>query len=97
MTTNEILQLKLNHSHGGEAITIKEYFHDLLKMVWIEQEGFDGKRPWGNSGWDFDVYVPLIKAGLIAGKLDKEGYIAELDEDAAKEFVLKNIINALFA
>jgi hypothetical protein len=96
MTTNEILELKLTLASGGDEITIRQFFFELLKTLWIEQECFDGKRPWGNSGWAFDVYVPLIKAGLVKGKLDEDGYISELNDDAAKEFVLQNIIKPLF-
>jgi hypothetical protein len=45
--------------------------------VWDEGESFSGKRPFGNSDWEYDLYVPLIQAGFIEGKLDADGYIDE--------------------
>lgn len=37
------------------AETIRTYLKKLLILVWIEEEGFDGKRPFGNSGWQWEV------------------------------------------
>ena len=39
------------------AKTIGEYFEKLLLTLWDEQEDFSGKRPFGNSGWEYDVYA----------------------------------------
>lgn len=74
-------------SDAGENITIRDYLHKLLQKVWYEDEGFDGKRPFGNSGWDHELYLPLIKHGFIEGKLDEDGYIKKLDNKVAHEYV----------
>jgi hypothetical protein len=63
----------------------------LLKALWEEGEGFSGKRPLGNSGWEYDLYKPLVKAGIVDGSFDEEGYIDEVDTAAADKIVLEAI------
>ena len=53
--------------NDADAETIRDYLKALLTAVWEEQEGFSGKRPFGNSGWDRDIYLALVCAGAIAG------------------------------
>ena len=77
MTDDEILELRMN-SDIGET-TIRRWLRELLLSLWRDGDGFSGKRPFGNSGWQFDVYKPLIKAGLIKGTLDKDGCVDEVD------------------
>jgi len=61
-------------SDAGDQITVRQYLHQLLRTLWDEQEGFSGKRPFGNSSWDHDLYGPLAKAGFIdMGPLDEYG------------------------
>ena len=62
-------------------VTLREWLADLLMQVWKENEGFSGKRPWGNSGWDWDPAPALIRAGFVAGELDEDEYIETLDEE----------------
>lgn len=64
-----------------EVLTIKEYFRRLLETLLTEEEGFSGKRPFGNSGWKHDIYKCLIENGYISGKVDEYGYIEELHHD----------------
>jgi len=71
--------------------TLKNYLKTLLVTLWQEAEGFSGKRPFGNSDWQYDVYAPLIKAGFLEGSLDSDGYVEELDHAKADEFILKLI------
>lgn len=62
-------------SDAGDDITVRDYLRTLLTTLWSEGEGFSGKRPFGNSGWEHDIYKPLIAGGFIPGELDDEGYI----------------------
>lgn len=64
--------------------TIREFFKELAIMVWTEGEGFNGKRPFGNSGWSYMVYKPLIKEGMLKGELDEYGYLQDYDPNADK-------------
>lgn len=35
--------------------TVRNFFRKALLAFWEEQVGFDGKRPFGNSGWSVDL------------------------------------------
>lgn len=80
--------------NDADAATVRDYLVELLLTLWIEGEGFSGKRPFGNSSWKYDLYVPLIKAGLIAGKLDEDGYVESCDR-AAGDKIIRDAIELL--
>lgn len=90
----EVLNIRFD-SDAGKNITIRDYLMELLTKVWIEGEEFNGKRPFGNSGWQCDLYEPLIKYGFIEGKLDEDGYVESVNTKQADDFVL-NIIKFVF-
>ena len=69
------------------AGTVGGYLGALLYTLWNEGEGFSGKRPFGDSGWEYELYKPLIKAGLVKGELDSDGYIDEVDTKAADKLI----------
>lgn len=98
MELQQILDLPVFRSDldEGESVTIRECLFDILKMVLEETECFDDKRPWGYSGWVYDLYAPLIKHNLIPGKLDEDGYIENVDEEKAIKFVTEKIIKPIF-
>lgn len=83
-------------SDAGDGLTVRDYLKTLLMTLWIEGEGFSGKRPFGNSGWDYELYAPLIAAGFITGSLDEEGFIQEVDDDEAYSFVRDLIVAAFY-
>lgn len=81
-TPAEILALPMQ-PNDADAATIRDYLVKLLAVLWDEGEGFSGKRPFGNSGWESDLYLPLVKAGIVAGKIDEEeGWLDEISDDA---------------
>jgi hypothetical protein len=82
-------------SDAGKNLTIRQYLHVLLQTLWTEQEGFSGKRPFGNSGWSYDLYKPLIQAGAIRGKLDEDGYIDRVDSEGGDELMKQLISDAM--
>jgi len=61
--------LKVQFVFDGNVITVRQYLHLLLETLWIEGEGFSSKRPFGSSGWERDLILPLVKAGFIEGKI----------------------------
>lgn len=67
-TARQVLDLPLPDNDAGAA-TIRDYLTSLLTELWLHEQGFSGKRPFGNSGWQYDVYVPMIRAGLVAGSI----------------------------
>lgn len=85
-----VLDLPMGEN-DAQAGTIREYLIALLAALWDEQEGFSGKRPFGNSGWDCDLMVPLIRAGLIDGRLDEDGYIEEVDDNGGEHLIAEAI------
>lgn len=81
--------------NDADAATIKDYLKALLTTLWEEEEGFDGKRPFGNSGWQYDVYKTLVKFEIISGSIDREGYLETVDRREADQFV-QQMIEELF-
>lgn len=57
---------------------IRDYLCALLTKLWQEVEDFSGKRPFGSSGWEWELYKALISAGAVKGKLDEYGHIETL-------------------
>lgn len=65
----------------GKAVTITEWLQTILLTLFEEGEGFSGKRPFGNSAWTKDPAKAMIKAGIIQGTIDSDGYIQDFNED----------------
>ena len=81
--------------NDADAKTVKDYLKKLLLTLWEKQDGFSGKRPFGNSGWAYDLYASLIKCGAVCGLLDNDGYMADIDYEAADKAIIA-VINAIF-
>lgn len=92
----EILDTPMERNDSG-ASTVRGYIIALAAEVWRHGEGFSGKRPFGNSGWHFDVYAALIKAGHVAGTFDEDGFIDELSEEERDkaDLLISNAIASL--
>lgn len=75
-------------ANDADAATVRDYMKALLLTLLAEGEGFSGKRPFGNSGWDWDMHIPLVKAGLVRGTIDDDGYIEEHDSEKADEMIV---------
>lgn len=97
MNTKEILDLKFESGDLGKEVTIREFFHQLIRTLWIEGEGFSGKRPFGNSGWDIDLITCLITHKVIPGTLDDDGYIKEYNSIETDKFILNVVIKQIFS
>lgn len=96
---NDALEVRFD-SDAGDDLTVRQYLHALLSALWREGECFSGKRPFGNSGWEHELYAPLAKAGFIdLGVVDEDGgvygYTGE-QERAAHTYVLDLIAAAMF-
>ena len=73
--------------NDADAETVGHYLYSLLWMVWQHGEGFSGKRPFGNSGWECDLYKPLIQGGFVKGDLDEDGYVNAVDTKSANKLI----------
>ena len=78
-SAQELRKLPMHGEYQG--ITLGEYFDDLLMTLWEQGEGFSGKRPFGNSGWENDVYIALLAAQATAGYIsfDEDGWVEDFD------------------
>jgi len=85
-----VLNLPMQDNESG-AKTIRGYLKALLRGLWEDGEGFSGKRPFGNSGWEYDIYRALVKAKLVKGKLDSDGCIETVDSKACDKIILAAI------
>ena len=90
MNNADILALPMGRN-DAEAATIRDYLKALLSELWREEESFSGKRPFGNSGWQHEVYAALIKGGAAPGTLDDDGYITDYDRAACERIVMEAI------
>lgn len=89
-TPQQILTLPME-KNDAEASTIGQYLTSLLHTLWVEKSGFSGKRPFGNSSWEFDIYKALIRANAVEGILDEDGYIDDVDSSEANSLIFQVI------
>lgn len=73
-----ILNLPLERNDSDQD-TVRAYLGAQLAELWKWDEGFSGKRPFGNSGWKHDLVYPLVLAGFLEGKQLDETYY-DVDE-----------------
>lgn len=63
--------------------TIGEYLKHILRHIWNDgalEEGFDGS-------WKYDVYITLVENDIVNGKLDKHGFLDDIDEEKANNLI----------
>lgn len=90
MIGEEVLDTKMVRN-DARAKTVRDYLKRLLKEVWEEEECFNGKRPFGNSGWQKEVAESLVKAGIMKGRMDEDGYLDDYDQKELDHLVLAAI------
>jgi hypothetical protein len=65
--------------NDADAATVRDYLVALLRELWEAEDGFSGKRPFGNSGWQTgEVYRALRLGGVVDDtlvRLDEDGYV----------------------
>lgn len=66
-TARRVLDLPLLYGNDAGVATIRDYLIKLLTTLWEEQDSFDAKAPFGNAGWNVDIYLVLLRAELIEG------------------------------
>jgi hypothetical protein len=72
MNSAQILALPMGDNDAG-AKTIQEYVVKLALLMWQERECADGKRPFGNSGWEYEIYEALVRGGAMDWPRDEYG------------------------
>lgn len=71
-TPAEILALPIHPKHV-KAETIGDYLIALLAKLWEDPWGFTGKYAGGDDDWNWELYEPLIQAGLVEPSRDEAG------------------------
>lgn len=92
-TGDQILRVEMG-ANDADAVTVRDYLVALLRGVWLHREEFDGKRPFGNSGWQFELFTALGHVGLIDAEFDAEGFLDTVD-DSAGDRLINLAINTL--
>ena len=87
-----VLDTNMGNTDAGDNITIRQYLCKLLQTLMEEKEGFSGKRPFGNSGWEYALYTALVKNNIIFGYLDEDGRFESGDLYAADELISDLIV-----
>lgn len=91
---HDILHCPMEDRNDANASTVGEFLGELLYALWEENEGFSGKRPLGNSDWQWQVYVALVKSGFVSGTFDEDGYLEDFpydEEEKANKLILQAI------
>lgn len=95
MDYNDILKVSMQKNDAG-VNTIGQYLGKLLQDLWDEGEGFSSKRPFGNSGWQYELYTALVASGHVVGFIGDDGYLDSVDVDDAHK-VVKDAIKDVIA
>lgn len=84
-----VLERVLNTVTEYEGMTVRQFLVLTLRDLWNQGDGFSGKYGLtGDSDWQYIVYTPLIRDGLIEGKLDSDGmYAGGLNHMKADELI----------
>lgn len=90
------LSFEFDSSDLGKT-TPRLYLHSLLSILWEEKEGFSGKRPFGNSCWEYDLARALIKSGVVDGVMDEDGCVDDVDMRKVNQCIRQVITHIFYA
>lgn len=90
-TAEAVLACPMKQPNDAEAPTVRAYLIALLRELWQEGEGFSGKRPFGNSSWENEIYDSLGQAGIIHATFDEDGYCDGADTGTADKLIFAAI------
>ncbi len=85
-----ILDIEMQ-GNDANADTVREYLKKLLFTLFDEGESFSGKRPFGNSDWEYQLYKAFVVAGAVKGTVDEYGDLQEFDQIKAIALVFEAI------
>ena len=88
---NKLSELRFYSNDLDDNVSIKTYIKEILKVLWLEPDDFNGKRPLGNSGWQFDLYKAMIKKNIIEGEVDDYGCVDSVNMTDADKLIIDYI------
>lgn len=89
-TPQQILDLPMEENDSG-ADTVCGYLIALLAVIWDDGQDLS---PFGNSGWEWDLYQALVTAGYAENPFDDNGCIIpgnNFDKQAANALIASAI------
>jgi len=92
MSLHQIKNIEFHSREFDSQVTIGDFLTELLAKLWDEKDQFSGKRPFGNSSWEYDLYTALIENDIVEGKLDEWGDVEDLDKALADKIILDIIL-----
>jgi hypothetical protein len=90
MMSEKVLAAPMQENDAGAA-TVKEYLMSLLMSLWLNGESFSGKRPFGNSGWELELFHSLVHAGLLKGTVNEDGYADDYNRKDGEKLITEAI------
>lgn len=94
VSATDLLDIRMGEN-DADASTIRDYLKKLLSTLWDEGEGFSAKRPFGNSGWEYDLYKALAIAGVIKGVIEDGDVDLYEDQQVKANAAIRAAIQAL--
>lgn len=77
--------------NGNDPRTVRNYLKDLIKQLWLQGSDFSSKRPFGDSSWQQDVYLAMVKESIIDGEIDTDDELVSFDVFKSDELILRAI------
>lgn len=79
--------------NDAEAPTVGAFLIALLEKLWDEGEAFSGKRPFGNSGWEYDLRLAV--SGIVEFDDESGEPLGQMADDAdARVFAAIEMLGA---
>lgn len=91
----KVLAAPLADGNDAGAADVRGYLYELLRTLWKEDSHFSGKRPFGNSGWQHEVYDALAEAGLLESAEKDEDDDWDLDPREADNLIYRALIHLM--
>ncbi len=95
ISLSQIKNIEFQSQQMDTQVTVGDWLKSLLCLVWEEGEGFSGKRPWGDSGWEYDIYETFVENNIISGTIDEYGGVEDCDDRLADKIILDIIVNEM--
>jgi hypothetical protein len=92
ISLRQIKDIEFHSQELDSQVTIGDFLIELLATLWTEKDQFSGKRPFGNSSWEYDLYVALVENNIVKGKIDEWGDIEDIDISLANKIILDIIL-----
>jgi len=73
-----LLDIELEDNDSGKA-TLGGFLAGMIDL--------ETKRPYGNSGWEWDLFAALVRAGKIDGTFNEYGEVENVDTNEAHALI----------